>query len=70
MVNMTFSAEQIVALGTACAAVVGSFGAFIVSVRNGRKVEQVHVLVNSKMSAAVNEIERLKAELKQLKIKR
>jgi hypothetical protein len=51
---------------------IGLFGLFgtiatvIVSLINGRKLNTVHTLVNSKMTSALQEIERLKSVVEQL----
>ena len=41
---------------TAIAAVIGAVGA----VRNGRKIQSVHVLVNGRLSRLLRDVERLK----------
>lgn len=80
MVNMTFSAEQIVAIGTAIAAVLVALGTLFVSINNGRmakeakktatdsasKIEEVHVLVNGGLTEHKKEIARLSAIIARL----
>ena len=56
---MTITPELIVAVGTAVAAIITSIATFLSSMRNGRKVDQIHTLVNSKMTDAKQEIARL-----------
>lgn len=60
------SAEMVVAMGTAAAAVIAAVGTLIVSIRNGKKIEatsskiqEIHVLVNSRMTDALRQISEL-----------
>jgi uncharacterized small protein (DUF1192 family) len=50
------STEMIVALGTAAAAVIAAIGTLISSLRNAGKLKEIHVLVNSRMTEALNKI--------------
>ena len=43
---------------TALAAVIGAVGA----VRNGKKIQRVHVLVNGRLSRVLRDVERLKTQ--------
>jgi len=70
---MNLSTEMIVALGTAFAAVVTAIGTLISSIRNGKKIEQntakvaeVHVLVNSRMTDALQQIATLSLKVANL----
>jgi hypothetical protein len=53
---MNLSTEMIVALGTALAAVIAAVGTLISSLRNAGKLKEIHVLVNSRMTEALNKI--------------
>ena len=57
--GMTFTPETILAIGTAMASVIVAIGTFVMTLRNGRKTEQVHKLVNSEMQKTKDEVARL-----------
>lgn len=60
---------DIIAILIGCGLFVVSFGVVQLSVRRvDKKLDQVHVLVNSKMTAALEEIDKLKADVARQKI--
>ena len=56
-----------VALVGAVPSTIVAAATLVVAIRNGRQGQKIHLLVNSKMSAALQRIEELEAMLKEIR---
>ena len=56
-------ADSILALGAGALAFVTALVTLLVSIQNSRRIEQVHVIVNSRMTAVLERVGQLTAAL-------